>query len=61
MGSVILLKISFCLPYCDIMARKNMVGLLTALKVSVVTPVTGILDNDNDCGGGCDATAADGC
>jgi hypothetical protein len=43
------------------MARKNMVGLLTALKVSVVTPVTGILDNDNDCGGGCDATAADGC
>jgi hypothetical protein len=56
-GSVILLKISFCLPYRDILARKNKVGLLTALKVPVVTPVTGILDNDNDC----DATAADGC
>jgi hypothetical protein len=38
-----------------------MVRLLTALKVSVVIPVTSILDNDNDCGSGCDATAADGC
>jgi hypothetical protein len=39
------------------MARKNMVGLLTVLKVLVPTPVTGTLDNDNDC----DATSADDC